>query len=230
MLFVYVFSVLSVALPLQLSNPAWIQALINALIQNAIIPLAAIVFIVLLVILVPCERPTCLLARFISRSALPVALGFFMLIPLQSGLAIYVIGQSNQEEARDLAEITNRFAASRDRIASASEPSELSAAASMLPRDVIQTLSVLPLSQARSRTQEALDQLQRSIIINRSGQQRQFRWQIAKESARNLFSALLIGIAFFTARFRKIGKFLYGPSTSGSAPLTASRPLRSSHH
>jgi hypothetical protein len=50
--------------------------------------LAALAIAFLLVILVPDERPNRFLARFISRGALPAALGFFLLI---SQIMVYIL-------------------------------------------------------------------------------------------------------------------------------------------
>lgn len=219
MLFVYVFSVLSLSLPLELKNPAWIQVIINALIQNAIIPLAGLAISFLLVILVPNERPNRFLARFISRFALPAALGFFLLIPLQFVLSIHVISQAGQAESRDLAAIKNRFEVARSQVSSAVDPSELASAASLLPEEVVKTLAPLPLQQLRPRLLEALDGSKRSFFINRQRQKRQIFWQIARETCRNFLSALLIGMAFLSARFKTIGMFLFG------SPLPLSTPL-----
>lgn len=214
MLLVYVFTVASQALPLQVRNPSWVMGIMTILIQNAIIPLAAVVFVLILVLIAPDEPPNRRLARLIVRFTLPAALGFLFLIPLHLAITTYAIQQSNQALSRDLEGVKERFESVRRDVASAATLSDLAPAQSLLPGESIPTLFSLPLNQARPRIVETLQQVQQGLVVNRRRQHRELRWGMIREAARNTLSSLVIGLAFLATRFGRIAPSLYGTAPS----------------
>jgi hypothetical protein len=214
MLVFYLIAVVSVIFPLQVRNPGWVLALVNVLIQNAVIPLAALVFVLFLTTIAPDETKNRRLARLMASCSLPAALGFFLLIPLQLGVSAYIVNQGNQALTRDLSVLKDRYATVRKSVAGASNPSDLAPVRELLPQQLVQTLFTLPLPQARPRIEEALVRTERELGSARRGQQNQLLWQGITASIRNVISSLFLGLAFYSARFGKIGSSLFIGSTA----------------
>lgn len=83
LLALYLGALLRAGYPFRLDDPAWLEAIIAALINNGLLPLLALVFLNLAIVLKPASQRLRRRRRALSRLALVAALGFVLLIPLR---------------------------------------------------------------------------------------------------------------------------------------------------
>ena len=86
--------VLSAALPLRLADPAWQLRLYNAVVNASAFPLVGLALLHLSSDLDPGSETLARRAGFFARVAVPIALGFLFLIPLQG----YLFWQQNSNQ------------------------------------------------------------------------------------------------------------------------------------
>jgi hypothetical protein len=86
LLALYATIVLSAALPLRLADPAWQLRLYNAVVNASAFPLVGLALLHLASDLDPGSKTLARRAGFFARLAVPIALGFLLLIPLQGYL------------------------------------------------------------------------------------------------------------------------------------------------
>lgn len=99
----FALTILNGALPLRLLDPTWQLSLIQLLLSQAFLPLIALVLLHLAVVLNPDSPRLRSRRNRYTRFALPAALGFLLLIPLQLGATWATLNQQNtrgQEQQR----------------------------------------------------------------------------------------------------------------------------------
>jgi len=125
LLVIFLAAMLRNILPLQLLVPTWQLRFSGALIDNALYPLLALVLLNLAAFLDREDRR--LQARYeaFSRWAIPVALGFLLLIPLQASATWSGVDSASQTQQEQRRTIQNQFAAVRLVINSARTSADL---------------------------------------------------------------------------------------------------------
>lgn len=203
MFVVYVATILSVLFPLQLRDPLWHQNAINALVNNAVIPLVGLALLQLLRLLHPDLRPTRTLLKATSRWALAAAVGFLLLVPLQGAVAFSVLKRADANDLARSMEASQQFARLRQAIKAAGSSQELVQAVPGLPPPVAEQLAAQPLAEARAQLLSNLDRSEANIKPQLSRAQGKRRWAVAREAFRNIFASLALAAAFFALRLRR---------------------------
>lgn len=200
---VYAATVLGTLIPLQLRDAVWQQSAVNVLINNAVIPLVGLALLQLLRLIHPDLRPTRELLRSTSRWALPAAIGFLLLVPVQGAVAFRVL---NQTDARDLGrsqETRQQIGRLRVAIQTAGTSQELIRSVPGLPPPVAAQLSGLSLAEARQRLLANLDRSEAIIKPQLGSAQANRRWVVAREALRNIVASVALAAAFFALRRRR---------------------------
>ncbi len=170
----FVAFLLKLLLPVALLQPAWQLQLANALRTTAIFPLLGAVLLLLAQLLRSQSRSLAGQVLWVRRLAFFAALGFLLLIPLQTSAGIKLLGAGNSGELRALRQVK----AVAEEIRLANSEASLKLAISHLPGAPaeIQGTFTKPLDQVRS---VVLDQLQPQIerVDNRLAELRKLRLQ-----------------------------------------------------
>lgn len=168
LLAIFVAAMLRNILPLQLLVPTWQLRFTGALIDNAFYPLIALVLLHLAAFLDREDRR--LQARFesFSRLAIPVALGFLLLIPLQAAATWSGLDAALQAQQEQRRTIENQFASVRLVINSARTPADLRAGLESLQRQRITANAATdfskPLPELRQTLLKRLDEAQVRLL------------------------------------------------------------------
>jgi hypothetical protein len=116
---------LAALLPLQLASPAWVLAASQALVTQAPLALLGLVLARLALVLDPHNRWLLRQCARVSRLALPAAIGFFLLLPLQ-GYALVAEAQQGARAADGrIDETLTRLERIRAEVQAASGPEDL---------------------------------------------------------------------------------------------------------
>lgn len=203
MFVVYGATVLTALVPLQIRDPLWVQNVVNALVNNAVIPLVGLSLLQLLRLLHPDLRPTRTLLKAASRWALAAAIGFALLVPLQGGVALRVLNQADANDLAQSQQASQQFARLRQAIGAAGSSQELVRAVPGLPPPVAEQLVELPLAEARAQLLTNLDRSEANLRPQLIRSQTKRRWAVARESFRNIVASLALAAAFFALRLRR---------------------------
>lgn len=207
MFFVYGASIISVLFPLQLREPLWHQNAINSLVNNGVIPLVGLSLLQLLRLIHPDLRPTRELLKSASRWALPAALGFLLLVPLQVGVAISVLNQADSNDLGQSQQARQQIARLRAAIQAAGSSHELAQAVPGLPPQVADQLADQladqPLAEARQQLLTNLDREEGRIQPRLNSAKTKRRWAVARDAFRNIVACLALAAAFFALRLRR---------------------------
>jgi hypothetical protein len=150
----FLVSFISQVLPLQLLDPAWEFNAIQALINNASLPLVAFLCLQLAGHFDPGE--TALMARLRSwqRLAVPIACGFLLLIPLH-GLASYrALKAAQANETAQMNDARSKLAKLREAVTGATTPKSLQQRLAEIP--IAPQISDKDLNQPLDLTQRLL--------------------------------------------------------------------------
>jgi hypothetical protein len=218
MAIVYAVTILALLFPIQFRQIGWIQALINGLLFNALVPLAAVVLVLLATIVAPASAPTRRLARFLIRWTLPVAVGFLLLVPLQGYVAWRTLTGQDAAAAAQASQVIRQFEQARSALEAVSEPAQLRALVGPSPVPQLQEILSLPLPQAREQLLDTLQERERQVSQQRREQRRRLRWSVGRETARNVVAALALALAFFSARGRRLRKVFSAPMPPAEMP------------
>ncbi len=188
---IYVFTILANSLPVRFGDPAWIEQLCASLRGGVSFPLIAMVLILLGAHLDNPEKASTYLPR-LSRLAYLAALGFFLLIPLQTWASVKLLNLVDWQERSQLGVFTKGV----DRIRLALTYEQLSEAIVSIPGAprVKPGSFNLPLPQARQMLIQQIEpQLARRRVLLRQAETT--RWNQAlpilfKDALVALFAAL----------------------------------------
>ncbi|MFM7361966.1 MAG: hypothetical protein ACKO25_09115 [Cyanobium sp.] len=193
---IYAVTVLAAALPIRITDPAWIERVAGSLRGGVSFPLIALALLYLGAYLAKPKRYGSALP-LISPLAFLAALGFFLLIPLQTWAAVQLLNRVAAQE-RDQLRI---FTRGLDRIRLSLTQEQLSDAIASIPgapRFTPGTLNV-PLPQAR---QSLINQIEPQLRLraNQLEQANSRRWQesllrLVKDAFVSLFAALSFAAA-----------------------------------
>jgi len=191
---VYVVSVLSVAIPVQLVQPLWLVKITNALRSGASFALEGAVLVALAEFLDPASPELARWSRRIRRGALLAAVGFVLMIPLQvfAGFALRFV-QDEQEQL-----VIKKLRLTEKAIAKARTVEDMTLALAQLPGQQRMTSQITPevLESARS---QLLYQIRPQIgeLDAQLTTQRLARWSpVFGDTARDSLITLAYGVAF----------------------------------
>ena len=191
---VYVVSVLSVAIPVQLVQPLWLVKITNALRSGASFALEGAVLVALAEFLDPASPELARWSRRIRRGAMLAAVGFVLMIPLQvfAGFALRFV-QDEQEQL-----VIKKLRLTEKAIAKARTVEDMTLALAQLPGQQRMTSQITPevLESARS---QLLYQIRPQIgeLDAQLTTQRLARWSpMFGDTARDSLITLAYGVAF----------------------------------
>ncbi|QPN55840.1 hypothetical protein I1E95_11840 [Synechococcus sp. CBW1107] len=207
---IYLIVFLRQLLPLDVTSLGWLQGLITVLINNSAIPLGGFGFLLLAALISPTAR-TVRLLLFASRWALPAALGFLLLIPLQGYVAYKALAQVESTANRQSAVANDQLATLGKQISAATTPEDLNSAIKDLPPPVIERTGSLPLSQAQEELLAGIEQERTTLRARKSQQMRGVRWSAAKEAIGNSLAALVLARVLYTGRLRRLWVIFSSP-------------------
>jgi hypothetical protein len=207
---IYLIVFLRQLLPLDVTNLAWLQGLITVLINNSAIPLGGFGFLLLATLISPTARTSRLLL-FASRLALPAAIGFLLLVPLQAYVAYKALSQVESTADRQAAAATSQLTTLGEQITAATTPEALQGAIKGLPPPVIERAGSLPLPQAREELLAGIEQEETTLRTRKRAQLRSVRWGAAKEAIGNSLAALVLARVLYTGRLRRLREIFFVP-------------------
>lgn len=207
LLALYATIVLSAALPLRLADPAWQLRLYNAVVNASAFPLVGLALLHLSSDLNPDSATLARRASFFSRLAVPIALGFLLLIPLQG----YLLWQQSSNVATGLTNQLDRqdrtLASLRDALQKASSTAELQRRFTAIggPR-LGPAQQSLPLSQLRPQLNAVLEQANRTLQRRRAELRSADSLSLLGLGLRNGFACLALAIGFAALGQRRHGR------------------------
>lgn len=197
LLALYATIVLSAALPVRLADPAWQFGLYNAVVNASAFPLVGLGLLHLSTDLNPDSKALAHRADFFARLAVPIALGFLLLIPLQGYLlwqqsSRAASGATNQLERQERA-----LASLRQAVNEASSVAELQQRFAALQGPSLGPAEqALPLSQLRPRLTVALEQADLALQRRRAELPQVDPLNLISLALRNGFACLALAIGF----------------------------------
>jgi len=206
---IFLAAVLNAALPPQLLDPRWLQALIQALLANGFLPLIALLLLQLAVVLHPASSKLRRRRDRCSRLARFAAIGFLLLIPLQIAsswgtLNLLASGQQ-QQRLQGVAMV----GALRQAVNAATSPQDLEQRLRGLPVALSGPTTpadlALPFPERRRRILEGLDRSEQQLA--RSSAPAPIPWLALLESSLRVVPTALAQAAGFGALALGAGRF-----------------------
>jgi hypothetical protein len=197
LLLLYIGSILVAILPPQVMNPGWQLQFVNTLINTSGLGLVGLVLVRLAAYVDPSNGRLRQRRDAFAGWACAAAIGFLLLVPLQGYAAWHGWGNANQVRNRQLTTTERKVRDLRQAITSATTIEQL--------QRNLQAIQARPLPAAALSTplprlrQQLLDTLQRSEGLVKQRYERippENVWALAQNSLRNIFSALVLSIAF----------------------------------
>lgn len=207
---IYLILFLRQLLPLDFGNLAWHQGLVTVLINNSALPLGGFGFLLLIALISPAAR-TVRLLLLASRWALPAALGFLLLIPLQGYVTYKALAQVESTANRQSAAAYEQLNNLGRQITAAATPEGLQEAIQGLPAPVIERAGSMPLSQAQEELLAGIEQERTAVRTRKGTQLRSVRWSAGKELLGNVLAALVLAWVLYNGRLRRLGLIFFTP-------------------
>jgi hypothetical protein len=197
LLALYATIVLSAAVPVRLADPAWQLRLYNAVVNASAFPLVGLALLHLSSDLNPDNETIGRRAGFFARLAVPIALGFLLLIPLQ-GYLLWQQGRNVTSGANNQLERQERALASlREAVQQAGSVAELQQRFSALQGPSLGTAEqALPLSQLKTQLNVALEQADQALQRRRASLPAVDPITLLVLTLRNGFACLALAIGF----------------------------------
>lgn len=197
LLALYATIVLSAALPMRLADPAWQLRLQTAVVNASAFPLVGLALLHLASDLNPGDETLARRTGFFARLAVPIALGFLLLIPLQGYLlwqqsSTVVSGAINQLARQERTLVSLRQAVQQ--AGSVEELNQRLAAAqgpSLGPAE-----QALPLGQIKAQLTVALEQADQALRLRRASLPVADPVGLLLLSLRNSLACLALSIGF----------------------------------
>jgi hypothetical protein len=197
-LFVLFASLVAAALfPLQLLDPAWQLRLAGTLINGAPFPLLGLALLQIAAELGPHDPLLKNRARLCSQLAVAAALGFLLLLPLQTIAGLKTSRSLNQAQATRIQGAEAKLKALRQAVASAASNDDLNQQLQKLngpvlgPADIAQPLPLL-----KAQVAAVLDQAALQITREREASQPRTPLLLVPELLRNALASLAMALGF----------------------------------
>ena len=169
LLVLYATIVLSATLPLRLADPVWQLRLYNAVANNSAFPLVGLALLHLASDLDPACDTLARRAGFYARVAVPIALGFLLMIPLQGYLIWQQSSTAASGQANQLVRQERTLASLRQAVNEAGRVSELKQRFAALQGSSLGPAEqALPLNQLKAQLNVALEQADQALQRRRA--------------------------------------------------------------
>jgi hypothetical protein len=197
-LFVLFASLVAAALfPLQLLDPAWQLRLAGTLINTAPFPLLGLALLQIAVELGPHDPPLKSRQQLCSQLAVAAALGFLLLLPLQTVAGLHQGRSLNQAQASRIQRAETKLKALRKAVAGATSNAELNQQLQRLSGPVLGPADIAqPLPLLKAQVGAVLDQAALQISREREASQPRTPLMLLPELLRNGFTSLALALGF----------------------------------
>jgi hypothetical protein len=203
LLVIYAVGVAAAVIPLQPTAPAWQLRFCEAVINQSPLVLMGLSLALIAqratheAATGACRR----ILRWTSRMALPLTLGFALLIPLQGAASLQLLRNTNRNAAAMLSNADLNLAAARQAIRQVRSQDELEALANRLPAGLASVGDRgADLAQQQQQLLQALDQLRGRSVLQLQLSSQQQRTQVLRNSLRLSLLAGLLACLFQQAR------------------------------
>ena len=203
LLFIYAITIAAQALPLKVFAMDWQISMISVIINNSILPLQGLVFAHLAAYLDPSEPRFEVFCQNLRRWALPVTLGFLLIIPLQSYNFVKGIRNYRQNAAKNERTITQTFGDIRNAVERASTTADLQKrladlnAPGLSPAD-----RTAPLPAIRPTLLAEIQKAEKKAKANIAQQDPEQFWLFSKQMVGSILAAFAFAFAFAAAAKR----------------------------
>jgi hypothetical protein len=204
LLVLYAVGVGAAVVPLQPGTPAWQLRFCEALINQSPLVLMGLGLALIGQASGAELASSRRLLRWTARAALPLSLGFALLIPLQAAASVQLLRNADHSATVLLRNTDSNLAAARAAIRQARTGAELETIANRLPGGLIGLLepdAILPAQQ--QRLLQGLEQLRGRSLLQLQLASQQQRTQVVRNSLRLSLLAALLAALFQQARPRR---------------------------
>jgi hypothetical protein len=197
-LFVLFASLVAAALfPLQLLDPAWQLRLAGTLINSAAFPLLGLALLQIAAELGPHDPLLKSRARLCSQLAVAAALGFLLLLPLQTIAGLKTSRSLNNAQAARIQGAEAKLKALRQAVAGAASNADLNLQLQKLSGPVLGPADIAqPLPLLKAQVAAVLDQAALQISREREASQPRTRLQLLPDLLRNGLASLALALGF----------------------------------
>ena len=197
-LFVLFASLVAAALlPLQLLDPAWQLRLAGTLINSAPFPLLGLALLQIAAELGPHDPLLKSRARLCNQLAVAAALGFLLLVPLQTIAGLQTSRTANNAQAARIQGAEAKLKALRQAVASAASNADLNQQLQKLQGPVLGPADIAqPLPLLKAQVGAVLDQAGLQITREREASQPRTRLQLLPDLLRNALASLALALGF----------------------------------
>ena len=194
--------VIAAALPPRLLDPAWQLRVTGALVNNGTIAVLGVVLMWLAGVLHPGSGRLRARRDRISSLAAAAALGYLLLIPLQTSAVWNGVASASQGQSRQLKSAINRITALRQAVREASSTAELQARLRVLQGPALPSADAgRPIDAIRPQILAGLETAENTVRQRLGGLPPERLWQLVQESVRVLVSSLAYAGAFAAAAY-----------------------------
>ena len=193
----YIVLVASAAIPVRLLDYVWISRVTATLINGSSLPLLALLVLVLACRLFPEDEILQRRRDFFSRLATAAALGFLLLVPLNTYLGV-IQHLNDREQSRRLDDSERRLTTYRNAVASAASPAALQANLAKLGAPKLEPAALsLPLPELQARLRQSFDLAAAQIAERRQVLATTTTWKTRLiDSLRIVVSSLALAFGF----------------------------------
>jgi hypothetical protein len=197
-LFVLFASLVAAALfPLQLLDPGWQLRLAGTLINSAPFPLLGLALLQIAVELGPHNPQLKSRQKLCSQLAVAVALGFLLLLPLQTIAGLQTSRSLNNAQATRIYSAEAKLKALRQAVASATNNEEINQRLQRLQGPVLGPADIAqPLPLLKAQVAAVLDQAALQIARERQTSPPSNPWRLLPELLRNGIACLALALGF----------------------------------
>ena len=197
-LFVLFASLVAAALfPLQLLDPAWQLRMAGTLINGAPFALLGLALLQIAVELGPHDPPLKSRTRHCSQLAVAAALGFLLLLPLQTVAGLQQGRSLNQAQASRIQGAEAKLKALRQAVAGATSNADLNQQLQKLSGPVLGPADIAqPMPLLKAQVAAVLDQAALQISRERAASQPRTPLLLLPELLRNGFASLVLALGF----------------------------------
>ncbi|MEI6030950.1 MAG: HpsJ family protein [Synechococcaceae cyanobacterium ELA739] len=197
-LFVLFASLVAPALfPLQLLDPAWQLRFAGTLINSALFPLLGLALLQIAVELGPHDPRLKSRQKLCSQLSVAVALGFLLLLPLQTIAGLQTSRSLSTAQATRIQGAERRLVALRQAVASANSNEEINQRLQRLQGPVLGPADIAqPLPLLKAQVAAVLDQASLQIARERQATPPTNPWRLLPELLRNGIACLALALGF----------------------------------
>jgi hypothetical protein len=203
MLLVFVLAMLASILPGKLLDPAWQLGMVAASVDNAVIPLVALLVLHGAAWMNPGDFFSRGLRDGASRWAVAAALGFLLLVPLQGVAGLQQSRSTTSAQSSRISGAERRLVALRQAVASATSNEEINQRLQRLQGPVLGPADIAqPLPLLKAQVDAVLDQAALQIARERQAAPPTNHWRLLPELLRNGIACLALALGFAALAMR----------------------------